>query len=197
MEFKELQTIKEFQLFGDNAGYVLSGNSILYSFNGNQTNKIDTLKEFTINDFYFKNDAWGIIIGNSVPQPLKSHAILLEGGVGGILFPLFLSIILSFFLKKNKIVKYTAISLVFIVSACNIFRKSEKVKISGNTTEIHFNSKRPVIKNKGIQPHALLGYSTDQIHAFIASTNNFGKTWNVTKICNQNNFCSNFLMTDI
>jgi hypothetical protein len=57
MEFKELQTIKEFQLFGDNAGYVLSGNSILYSFNGNQTNKIDTLKEFTINDFYFKNDA--------------------------------------------------------------------------------------------------------------------------------------------
>ena len=182
MEFKELQTIKEFQLFGDNAGYVLSGNSILYSFNGNQTNKIDTPKEFTINDFYFKNDSCGIIIGNSVPQPLKSHAILLEGGVGGILFPLFLLIILSFFLKKNKIVKYTAITLVFIVSACNIFRKSEKVKISGNTTEIHFNSKRPVIKNKGIQPHALLGYPTDQIYSFIASTNNFGKTWNVTKI---------------
>ena len=197
MQFNNIKSIKEFQLFGDSTGYLLSDNATLYAFEGNQTKLIPTPTEFTIHDFYFKNDSCGVIIGNSIPQTLKSHATLLEGGVGGIIFPLLLSIILSFCLKKNKIGKYAAIMLVFMVSACSIFWKSEKVKISANTTEIHFNSKRPVIKNKGINAHALLGYSTDQIYAFIASTNNYGKTWNVTKICNQNNFCSNFLLTDI
>lgn len=197
MQFTNIKSIKEFQLFRDSTGYLLSDNATLYAFEGSQTKLIPTPNEFIINDFYFKNDSCGVIIGNSIPQTLKSHAIILESGVKGILFPLLLSIILSFFLRKNKIGKYTAITLVFMVSACSIFWKSEKVNISANTSEIHFNSKRQVIKNKGINTHALLGYPTDQIYSFIASTNNYGKTWNVTKICNQENFCSNFLMTDI
>ena len=197
MEFKELQSIKEFQLFGDNAGYVLSGNSIFYSFDGNQTKLIPTPNEFTINDFYFKNDSCGVLIGNSVPQTLKSHTQILQGGVEVVLYPLILIVVFSYFFRKYKLMKYSSAAFLFILSSCSLFWKSENIKISTNTSEIHFNSSRPVIKNKGIHPHALLGYTTDKIYSFIATTNNYGKTWNVTKVCNQDNFCSNFLMTDI
>ncbi len=197
MQFKNIKSIKEFQLFGDTSGYLLSENSILYSFNGNQTKLIQTPSEFKINDFYFKNDSCGVIIGNTIPQSLKSHAKIIESGVNGMFYILLMSIILSLFSKKNNIGKYILVVLVCVLTSCSIFWKSQKIKISAKTTEIHFNSKRPVIQSNGINPHAVIGYSTENISSFIASTYDYGKTWIVTKICNQNNFCSNFLMTDI
>ena len=61
MQFNNIKSIKEFQLFGDSTGYLLSDNATLYAFEGNQTKLIPTPTEFTINDFYFKNDSCGVI----------------------------------------------------------------------------------------------------------------------------------------
>ena len=48
MQFNNIKSIKEFQLFGDSTGYLLSDNATLYAFEGNHTELIPTPKSLRL-----------------------------------------------------------------------------------------------------------------------------------------------------
>ncbi|RZL06132.1 MAG: hypothetical protein EOO62_19505, partial [Hymenobacter sp.] len=84
--FSALPPIQDFQFLTDSSGYVLTQAGQLYRFTGQQTALVATPSEFTISQFYFRDQQHGALVGISyVAEPPVQ-----KGAIGAALIPLFL-----------------------------------------------------------------------------------------------------------